>query len=149
MLANQRRSWQLQRPLGRVPLATTYEDADLQHARQSQRCLHQDSLSGAQTATTSLLAATPSANARKIGWLTVTRLPTQGRQASSQSPSCGHRFPGLLTDVIPLLSFETQSNAGVLPKLKQHLMQVLSCPQIHTFETCTLSRHCACCNTYS
>jgi hypothetical protein len=58
-LANQCRPQQSQRPLSWVLLVTVYKDADLQHASQSQLCLHRDSLSGAQTATASHLAATP------------------------------------------------------------------------------------------
>jgi hypothetical protein len=61
VLANQRRPRQLQRPSGRVLLVTAYKDADLRHASQSHLRLYRDSLSGAQTATASLLAATPSA----------------------------------------------------------------------------------------
>jgi hypothetical protein len=33
-----------------------------------------------------------------------------------------YKFPGLLTDVIPLFNFETQANFGVLPSLKQNLI---------------------------
>jgi hypothetical protein len=61
MLANQ--CWhQRQCPLGQVSLATTYEDADLRCANQSEQLLPQDSSSGAHTATVSLQAATRSAD---------------------------------------------------------------------------------------
>jgi hypothetical protein len=63
MLVNQRGPRQLQRPLGQAPLATTYKDADLRHASQSQLRFHRDKLSGTQTARASLLAA----DARKTG----------------------------------------------------------------------------------
>jgi hypothetical protein len=64
VLAYQCRLQQLQCPLGRALLATACEDANLQQANQSQLHLHRDSLSGMKTATTSILAATPTVNVR-------------------------------------------------------------------------------------
>jgi hypothetical protein len=63
-------------------LVTTYKDVHLWQMSESQQCLHWDSLSGAQTATASLLAGTLSANG-------VIRLLMLGRTAGLQLP--GHR----------------------------------------------------------
>lgn len=99
VLANQCGPRQLQRPSGRVLLVIVYKDADLQHASLSQLRLYRDSLSGAQTVTSSLLAAIPSANARKTAQLAVGLLPTQGiltsqPAAAGVSPAfTGHTLP--------------------------------------------------------
>jgi hypothetical protein len=72
----------LHRPLGQVPLATAHKDVGLRHPSKLQQCLHRDRLSGAHTATVSLLAVTLPADARRTSWFTVTWLPMQGRPAS-------------------------------------------------------------------
>jgi hypothetical protein len=93
VLANQRGPRQLQCPLGRTSLATACKGADLQRASQFQPRLHWDRLSGVQTATVSLLAATP-ISWRKKDWRARSQ-PAANARKTDEPAHCGRSFTGI------------------------------------------------------